>query len=251
MPLFIATLIEFLFLRPTIVGAQAEYTPLQPLPNVETTSVEVYLSSMYVLLVAATTLLAVIWIVIGGIQYMSTDAYSGKSAGKSKIQKALLGLLLAGASWIILYTLNPSLVNTNILSVTDVENIDYVGGSNVQDNWRDYEAEQPRGGGSLEDEIREYEDRNNDNVDVAGIPGATEPQLVGKWCFSYRYTISEEVSDPGYYPWQWNRTKWVDRTVHYSRCGDTQTECNESRNNFNSNARNFRKDTCNFREERS
>jgi len=45
---------------------------------------------------------------------MSTDAYSGKSEGKKKITNALLGLLLAGLSWVILYTINPKILDIRI-----------------------------------------------------------------------------------------------------------------------------------------
>jgi len=45
---------------------------------------------------------------------MSTDAYSGKSEGKKKITNALIGLLLAGLSWVILYTINPRILDINL-----------------------------------------------------------------------------------------------------------------------------------------
>lgn len=104
-------------IKPLILNAQeaelVEYTLLQPLPGLgeKTTGLE-YLPTLFQLLIAVTTLLAVIWIVLGGIQYMSTASSSGKAGGKKKVQDALLGLLLAGSSWIILNTINPTIVNT-------------------------------------------------------------------------------------------------------------------------------------------
>jgi hypothetical protein len=58
--------------------------------------------------------LAVIYIIFGGIQYMSTDAVGAKKDGKKTIQNAILGLLLVIGSYSILYTVNPKLVNFNL-----------------------------------------------------------------------------------------------------------------------------------------
>lgn len=58
-------------------------------------------------------MLAVIMIIVGGIQYVSTDSWSGKSDGKQRIQAALGGLALALASYIILNTINPTLTDLN------------------------------------------------------------------------------------------------------------------------------------------
>ena len=67
---------------------------------------------MFKFLIAIAGVLAVIMIVIGGVEYMSTDAVYGKSEGKNKITRALGGLLLALISWLILNTINPDTLNT-------------------------------------------------------------------------------------------------------------------------------------------
>jgi hypothetical protein len=67
--------------------------------------------------IAIAAILAVLYIIIGSIQYMTTDAVSGKEVGKTKIMSAVAGLILALVSWIILETINPNLLNTNILQV--------------------------------------------------------------------------------------------------------------------------------------
>jgi len=53
---------------------------------------------------------AVFMIIWGGFEYVSTDAISGKSAGKEKIEGALWGLGLALGSYLILNTINPELL---------------------------------------------------------------------------------------------------------------------------------------------
>jgi hypothetical protein len=55
--------------------------------------------------------LAVIMIVWGGVKMMTTDSYSSKSEGKEIISNAIWGLLLALASWLILYIINPDILN--------------------------------------------------------------------------------------------------------------------------------------------
>jgi hypothetical protein len=59
-------------------------------------------------------------IVIGGFQYISTDAIQKKSEGKERIKNAVLGLVLVISAWLILATINPNLlnINLNIESVT-------------------------------------------------------------------------------------------------------------------------------------
>ena len=67
----------------------------------------------YVGLVVAVAL-AVLMIVRGGIQYMTTDSVDGKGGAKLRIQAAVGGLVLAFASILILNTINPSLTRTDL-----------------------------------------------------------------------------------------------------------------------------------------
>ncbi|MBX4198835.1 pilin [Candidatus Parcubacteria bacterium] len=95
----------------------ADYTLLEKLPLgkggdiVGSIDVSTYIPAMIKLIIAIAGGLAVIRIIIGGIQYMSTDAFSGKSSAKETIQNALIGLLLAISAYTILNTVNPGLVN--------------------------------------------------------------------------------------------------------------------------------------------
>ncbi len=99
-------------------GGFTNYKPLIPLPigpngsNETPTELSKYLPAMFQFFIGIAGVLAVVMIVIGGIQYMSTDAVYGKSAGKEKIAQALGGLLLAIVAWLILYSINPNLLNT-------------------------------------------------------------------------------------------------------------------------------------------
>lgn len=71
------------------------------------------LGTVFNLGVALAVVLALIMIILGGVQMMTTDSWEKHSEGKSRIENALWGLGLALVSWLILYTINPTLVTFN------------------------------------------------------------------------------------------------------------------------------------------
>ena len=71
----------------------------------------VFLGAIYNFGIAAAVVLTVIMMIWGGIEMMVTESFTGKSAAKEKIQNALVGLLMALLSYIILYTINPCFVD--------------------------------------------------------------------------------------------------------------------------------------------
>jgi hypothetical protein len=75
-----------------------------------------YFNGLYKLVVASASVLAVLQIVIGGFNYISSDAIDNKENGKHQIKNALGGMLLILVSWVILNTINPQLVQLNIVS---------------------------------------------------------------------------------------------------------------------------------------
>ena len=99
---------------------QTEYVPLVPLPGVGSgsnksiTNFSQYVRGMFQFLIGLAALLAVVQIIFGGIEYMTTDAISGKSAGKERINQALLGLLLAIGAWLVLSTIDPNILKTTL-----------------------------------------------------------------------------------------------------------------------------------------
>jgi len=111
------------YTNPDCTEGPGEYCLLAPLPDGEgglklktDASFELgdYIKLMLKVIIGIAGVLAVVMIVIGGIEYMSTDAFSGKEEGKSRITNALLGLVLLVGSFLILNTINPNLVNFNL-----------------------------------------------------------------------------------------------------------------------------------------
>ncbi|MBI2065750.1 MAG: TrbC/VirB2 family protein [Candidatus Zambryskibacteria bacterium] len=110
----------FLLLASTPALAQTltDYELLAPIPLSgldqpldTTTKAGPYIAGIFTLIIAIAGGLAVLRIIFGGIKYMSTDAFGEKSEAKNIIETAIWGLLLAMSAWLILYTINPKLVN--------------------------------------------------------------------------------------------------------------------------------------------
>jgi len=113
----------FLTITPfTVVASVESYTTLAPITNYIGETVPVnggtglsdYLNQIYILGISLCTGLAVLMIVIGGIEYMGGGSWSKKEEGKDRIQAALLGLVVALGSYVILNTLDTRFLNTNL-----------------------------------------------------------------------------------------------------------------------------------------
>jgi hypothetical protein len=106
---------------PSTPAAPTQYKLLAPLPldgaggkETNETTAMAYIRGLFMLIIGIAGGLAVVMIIYGGITYMSTDAFSGKETAKGIIENAIWGLLLAIGAWIILYTINPALVNLDL-----------------------------------------------------------------------------------------------------------------------------------------
>ena len=73
-----------------------------------------YLEGVFQILIGIAGVLAVVMIVICGIKVMSTTSTSGKAEAKECIWKALFGMLLAIFAWLILNTINPQLLGSDL-----------------------------------------------------------------------------------------------------------------------------------------
>ena len=76
-----------------------------------------YMSTLFTTFIAIAAALAVLMIVWGGIEYISSFSGSGKEQGKERITNAVFGLLLAVSAFLILQTVNPDLVSTETLNL--------------------------------------------------------------------------------------------------------------------------------------
>ncbi len=105
-----------------IPGAGGVYTLLAPVKtffptgkiNIKDEGLAGYLNGIYRIGIAVATGLALVMIVIGGLEYVSVDSVQGKSNGREHIKNAVIGLLLALCSFIILQQVNPSLLKSDL-----------------------------------------------------------------------------------------------------------------------------------------
>src|SRR3990167_8352752 len=81
---------------PTIKVLAVDYTVLAPLPGIPQGSpitLARYIPLIFNLLIGLSAVWAVLMIILGGFQYMSTDAIQGKANGKERIKNAVLALV--------------------------------------------------------------------------------------------------------------------------------------------------------------
>ncbi len=71
----------------------------------------IFLSQAFQFGLALAAALSVIMIVWGGVEIMLSEGPWGKLNGKEKIWNAIWGLGLALVSWLILYIINPDILN--------------------------------------------------------------------------------------------------------------------------------------------
>ena len=79
-----------------------------------------YLNIIFKVAIGLCAALAVIMIVVGGIQYMGNESVFGKTEAKSRIFSAILGLLIALGAFAILNTINPALTGKDGVDVDQV-----------------------------------------------------------------------------------------------------------------------------------
>ncbi|MDQ5893036.1 MAG: hypothetical protein QG640_46 [Patescibacteria group bacterium] len=112
-----------LSITPLVSGAQ-EYTLLEPLPCIEGTStdntckdgvtktinLDDYIGYVFKFSIALAAFLAVVMIIWGGVEYMTSETPFGKGNGRERIENAVIGLVMVLASYLILATIDPRLV---------------------------------------------------------------------------------------------------------------------------------------------
>ncbi len=69
-----------------------------------------YLEIMINIFLGICAVLAMVMIIMGGIEYMTSELVSSKENGKNQITQAIFGLLLALGAWLILNQINPNLL---------------------------------------------------------------------------------------------------------------------------------------------
>lgn len=113
----------------------SDYTLLAPVGNLEkigsdsNTKIGDYMNILLLIAIGLCGALAVIMIVIRGVQYMGEESVFGKTEAKQQIMQAIIGLLLALGAYAILNTISPKLVggslNFNSVNIVLTSGNDY------------------------------------------------------------------------------------------------------------------------------
>lgn len=111
-------LVGIAFFGASWVHAQEGYQPLTGLPGAtepNQLNLAGYVNALFLISISVGGMLAVLRIAFAGFQYMTSGLISSKEKAKEDITGALLGLGILLASFVVLYTINPNLVNLNVL----------------------------------------------------------------------------------------------------------------------------------------
>jgi hypothetical protein len=83
-----------------------------------------YISAVYQYAVAVAVVLAIVMMMVGGFQYLTSGGDKARvDAGKKRILDAVIGMLLCFGAYIVLVVINPSLVTFSTLQVQQVKGV--------------------------------------------------------------------------------------------------------------------------------
>ena len=105
-----------------VVALAGTYTFIEPIPSLGDNGslpradiLSVYLTRVYQITLTTAAILAMFFIIVGGVRYVITAiSPSDKASAKTMIWNAVGGLLIVLAGWLVLWTINPDFVNFRI-----------------------------------------------------------------------------------------------------------------------------------------
>lgn len=126
----------------TTISDDSSYQLLAPLGDYTHASIDPkdpnfvggYLNQMFLFAIGIISALAVIMLIVAGIQYMGQESIFTKTKAKEQITNALLGLLIALGSFVILETISPSLTGEEGLFIKQTTLIFPDSGDGTTDN---------------------------------------------------------------------------------------------------------------------
>ncbi len=106
-------------------GGTGKYNLITNVPGVgEIEDISDYIKALYLFGLAIVGVIAMLFVIIGGIRYMTAAGNESTiTEAKGQITAAILGLVLLLTSWLILNTINPELVSLKNLTVSSVNTI--------------------------------------------------------------------------------------------------------------------------------
>lgn len=108
------TLAQYQLLEPSLTGGETNFNLIE------------YLKLIYRTVLMIVIVISILMVAIGGVEYIFSQVPGAKVEGKQRITNAIVGLLIGLASYLILYTIDPSFVKFNLtnLKPVDIEIVD-------------------------------------------------------------------------------------------------------------------------------
>lgn len=120
---FIFFFLVLLLVPLSLYAAPGDFVPLVKIPGLATgsgTTLVEYVNAIFGLVIAIAAMLAVLRIVTGGFKYMTSEAIGEKGDARQTIQGAAFGLILLLGSWLILFTVNPNILDLSALQFNEL-----------------------------------------------------------------------------------------------------------------------------------
>lgn len=86
-----------------------------------------YVAIAYTWLLGSATVIAIVFIMIGGLQYAMAGGHGDTSKAKTRIKNAVVGLVLLMFTWLILWTINPNLLKLQVPQFPMIRTVELVG----------------------------------------------------------------------------------------------------------------------------
>lgn len=115
---------------------ELDYELLAPIgkeTTIRTDDIGGYFNTLFNIAISLAGVLAIIMIIIGGVQWMGEESIFAKTEAKKRIISAVLGLLIALGSYALLNTINPDLLGKGGLNIQAVK-VKLVGDKNAPVN---------------------------------------------------------------------------------------------------------------------
>jgi hypothetical protein len=118
--IFSLAVASILFLGISSTAHALNYSPLEPLPgleHVQNLNFAQFLGTVFKLLLTAGALVAVASLVFAGISYIISGSGVEIGEAKKRMWASIWGLVILLGAWLMLYTINPTLLNFNLNSI--------------------------------------------------------------------------------------------------------------------------------------
>ena len=101
------------------VDNSSQYVMLEPLNNIKSfgptpDTFSLYLQTSFNVIMGVIIVMSVFRIIYGGMIFMTSDIVMNKLKGKEAIVGSLKGIFLAVVTWLLLYTINPDILNNKV-----------------------------------------------------------------------------------------------------------------------------------------